>query len=500
MFLRHRAARLAGYVVVAAVSFLFVVGHRWSQMGTNPSGIDQGHWLAFGRAYWGEGNSSLSDLFPISIMPPLIPTLMAAGTSLFGPETASRVLAVGSILAVMTATFLLTRRVAHQLVATAAAVLVGLSATIVEPAAWGGYPQNVALAAMIIAVYCASGYLSRPSGQSLLIYSLALFVVASSHHAYFGITSASVVVVCGLWSLARPGWGASKNRVAALVLASVPSLALFAFVAWSLVRAHYDPAIDASGSSLAGALRFAFPTVRWLWVVIGAVGFLGFTSHGFWRFNAVEWRSSLALVMVALLAFPLTGEARVLPPLVIGCTVSAGWVIRSLASQVSPYRATSAALAVALATVAVAWPSTDRKAQIAFDYYKVLDPSMVHAAQYLDSVPGSGKAAVRTDLRGWPVGWWFRGLTGRPVLVGSDARWLGFPKERTQAEAVNELFAVTASAEAVRQSALDQGIAMLVFRPRDWAGWRDWSFGDGEPLSVVYDDGEYMILAVRGAP
>jgi len=356
------------------------------------------------------------------------------------------------------------------------------------------------LSAMIIAAYYVSNYLCVPSRRSLAGYSLALVVVSASHHAYFGITVVSVAIVFILWIFTHPGWRVARQRGAMLAPVSLPGLAVFAFVAWSLWRAHYDPAINASGSSLADALRYAFPTARWLWLIIGCVAVGGLVSNGFWRGHSAEWRVAVALIVVAAVAFPLTGEARVLPPLVIGGAVSGAWVIESLARQAAPWSATPTALAAALAVVAVAWPSTDHRAQIAFEYYEVLDPSMVHTAKFLDSAPGSGKVAIRTDLRGWPVGWWFRGLTTRPTLVGSDVKWLGFPKERTQAEAVNELFGITSSPEAVRQLALERGISLLAFRPRDWAGWRDWSFDDGGPLTKVYDDGEYVVLAVRGAP
>ena len=497
--LRFDVSQAASRAVVV-LSFALVASRRWWQMGDHPSGIDQGHWLAFGRAYWGKGNPSLTDLFPVSVMPPVVPTLMAGGTLLFGPETTSRMLATLSLLAVMLATFLLTRRISLPLVAAAMAVVVGMSATVVEPAAWGGYPQNAALAEMVIALLLVSRYLGNSRLSYLGGYGVACLGIAATHHAYFGIAMGAVAAVNVAWWASGPGWRAFRTRMAGVALGSVPGMAVFGLVAWSLFSADYKPAIDASGSSLVGSLEFAFPTVRWLWAALGIVGAIGLASNSLRREHAAEWRAAMALVLVAVVGFFLTGEPRLLPPLVVGGAAGVAWALRGLARRVGASAGASVAVAAALVVIGLAWPSTDQKAQIAFDYYRVLDPSLAGAASFVDSAPMPGSAAIRTDARGWPVGWWFRGLTDRPVLVGSDEKWLGFAEERRQASLVNGLFDVTSSPEDVRSLALERGVALLVFRPGDWLGWQDWSFGEGDPLVRVYDDGGYVVLAVRRGP
>jgi hypothetical protein len=482
------------------VSFALVAVRRWWQMGDYPSGLDQGHWLAFGRAYWGHGNSSLTDLVPFSAMPPVVPTLMAGGTALFGAEITSRALATGSLLAVMLATFVLTRSVAHPLVATAIAVLVGTSATVVEPAAWGGYPQNLALSVMVVALLLVSRYLSEPSFRLLVGYGLACLGVAATHHAYFAIGMTAVAAVVITWASARPGWSPSRRRIGAVILASVPGGALFGGVALSLLSAHYSPAIDASGSPIVVSLEFAFPTVRWLWIAVGLIGAAALVARGFRSEHASEWRVAFVLVVVAVAGFTITGEPRMLPPLVVGAATGLAWALHALGRRVATAAETTTALAAALIVLGLAWPSTDQKAQIAFNYYRVLSPSLLEAARFIDSDPVPGSAAVRTDARGWPVGWWFRGLTDRPVLVGSDEKWLGFEEEQRQAVLVNRLFNDSSSPEEVRSRAVEAGIDLLVFRPRDMIKWEGWSFDHGDPLVRVYDDGEYLVLAVRADP
>ena len=479
------------------IAFVLLAAHRWSQLGPEATGIDQGHWLAFGNAYWGHGNSSLSDLFPVTVMPPLLPSVMAALSRLIGPEYASRSLAVLSIIAIMCASLFTTRSAVDLPVACSISFIVGMSATVVEPAAWGGYPQNFAVAFMLVAAYFASAAMDAPTLKRLMGYGFFSYLVAMSHHAYFGVNLAVVGGVVGLFLVSRPGRRAATRRLLGIVVASIPGAVVFSLVGVSLLRAHYDPAVDASGSSLGAALRYAFPTVRWLWWLLGAAGVFGLLAT--WKLAPLrrEWRVAVSLVLVSVIAFPLTGEARLLPPLVLGLGIGIAIAVGSAGRDGDRLMWSSLGTAVLAGVLAVAWPSTDQKAQIAFDYYHVLTPSLVRTAAFLDEYPEKGEAAIRTDIRGWPVGWWFRGLSNRPVLVGSDSQWLGFPRERVQAQAVDSIFSETSSPDAVRQIALSAGVRFLVYRPRDWPGWNGWSFDAGSPLVKIYDDGTYEVLAVR---
>ncbi len=482
--------------VVAILALALVSTHRWNQLGPEPPGIDQGHWLAFGNAYWGQANSSLRSLFPITVMPPLVPSMMVGGDQLFGPETTSRILATGSIFAIMISSFFVMHKLVASTLATAVAVLIGMSATFIEPAAWGGYPQNFAIAAMLIACYYQSAFLSQPSRKNASTYSVAMFIVAILHHAYFGFTLLTAGVILILWMLMRPGWSVVKQRICVVSVGAGPGAVVFGVVVLSMLIAHYDPAVDASGSSVIGALKYAFPTSRWVWLTFGAVGSVGLVlGHKTPNFGA-QWRVAVSLVFVSAVAFSLTGEARLLPPLVIGLGIGVSVLFGSLAERGDRVFWTGVGTVFVLMIASFAWRSTDTKAQIAFDYYSVLTPSMRHTAEFLNSAPGTGQAAIRTDVRGWPVGWWFRGLSSRPVLVGAEAQWLGFPAERNQAAAVKRIFEEKSSPEAVRQLALEAGVDLLVYRPRDWAGWREWPTDENSVLRKIYDDGEYVVLAV----
>ena len=482
----------------AAFAIGLVAIRRWNQMGPDAPGIDQGHWLAFGHAYLGRGNPSLSHLYPITVMPPLVPLAMSTLTDILNPDLASRWLAVLSIVAVMAAGFGVVRRTAGPWAAIVLGIVLGASATVIEPSAWGGYPQNFALAGMIVVVFSGSDYLHTRSRTTLAVYLVSLLAVSLTHHAYFGVTAAAMIALVLLWLTSRPGWRHAGKTLIALVAGSLPALVVFAVVAGSLWSARYDPAVDASGSSLRGALAYGFPTTRAIWALLGVVGLAGLGLSFRMRSRPVERRTALALVAVSAVTFPLTGEARLLPPLVVGLMIGISLMVDVFSDHGARLLATGLAIGALLVALGILWPPSDRKADIAFSYYAVLNRSTVQTARFLDAAPGYGAAAVRTDARGWPVGWWLRGLTQRPLLVGSDAKWLGFPSERAEASTVQHLFDGELTADAAAALARASGVRFLVFNERDWLSWKGWDVNGSGPWIRVYDDGEHIVLAING--
>ena len=108
-----------------------------------------------------------------------------------------------------------------------------------------------------------------------------------------------------------------------------------------------------------------------------------------------------------------------------------------------------------------------------------------------------GVVVVRHDRRGWPIGWWFEGLTEARIAVGSDERWLGFPAERERARLAARFFDAPLSGTELATMARQSDVALLVFRKWEWIGWQRWLEEPDPAVVVVYDDGSFMILAVR---
>ncbi|MCC7021600.1 MAG: hypothetical protein IT338_02165, partial [Thermomicrobiales bacterium] len=129
-------------------------------------------------------------------------------------------------------------------------------------------------------------------------------------------------------------------------------------------------------------------------------------------------------------------------------------------------------------------------------FYQVVDPSLVHAAHAIAASDQPGGVAVRQDRRGWPIGWWFEALQERPVIVGSDPRWLGFPDERANARLADTLFDGHLDAETFRTRAAAANVRFLVIPKWDWIGWDRWQRDERFPVRVVFDDDVMLVLQV----
>ena len=86
-------------------------------------------------------------------------------------------------------------------------------------------------------------------------------------------------------------------------------------------------------------------------------------------------------------------------------------------------------------------------------------------------------------------------LLDRPVIVGSDPRWLAFPAEREHARLAEALFDGRLDSGTFRQRAAGSGIRYLVVAKWDWIGWERWLTTPGFPVAKLYDDDRYLYCA-----
>jgi hypothetical protein len=107
---------------------------------------------------------------------------------------------------------------------------------------------------------------------------------------------------------------------------------------------------------------------------------------------------------------------------------------------------------------------------------------------------------VRHDRSVWPVGWWFEGLTDANVVVGSSLKWLAFPEERTNARLAAQFFDQKLTSAQVSDLGTRSRVDLLVFRKWDWIGWQAWLEETQPSVSVVFDDGQFMVISLRRGP
>jgi hypothetical protein len=263
-------------------------------------------------------------------------------------------------------------------------------------------------------------------------------------------------------------------------------------------RLGYDPPIDASGWSLETAFRFSINDALRFWIAIFIAGAL-YIALTVRRRDQPLWQVATALMVVSGGLFLATKELRLMPPLIVGSTFGVGLALQSVWLRTRDTAWGGLPLAMAAALPMILWPLSDVKATNLNYYYseRVLDGGVLDAAEFVDQHHGDGIVAVMQNRRGWPIGWWFEGLTSAKIAVGSPERWLAFPKERENARLANQFFQRRLTGAEVVELAARTNVDLLVFRKEDWLGWEAWTAEPSPRVMVVYDQNEFMIVDVN---
>jgi hypothetical protein len=529
---RERAVGHHVRAVCTLLAFAGIAGlaiRRWTLVGPFPPGLDGAQWLALGRGLDAQAIGRSTE----GAYAPLAPVLAAIAESIAGPLLAVRLLAAASGLAVSLAVWSIARGALGPVWGLAATAIIIPASALAEPTLYGGYPQQFALTAGIIALWAACRYLSESSAfsgarwssatvaatpaspasghRSATFYQhllptplgisnnrrhitvgIAALFTAAAHHVYFPIFVLAILTAVGLCLSDRSRLQESTRVIGSLALALTPALALFAVVAVNFIRAGYAAPLDASARSVGDAWAYGTRESPQLWFLILATGVAGLAITR--RRDDPAWLLAISLLTPAGLLFLLSGQPRLIPPIVIGAGIAAGLCAKWVASMWSRAHAGVVLLTLAIA-VALVVPADRATARFA-EFYRVVDDSLVRAAAAIESDGHPGAVAVRADHRGWPIGWWFEGLLDRPVIVGSNPRWLAFPAEREHARLAESLFDGRLAAETFLRRAVSADVRYLVVAKWDWIGWERWLANPEFPLTTIYDDDRYLVLRV----
>ncbi|MCC7022172.1 MAG: hypothetical protein IT338_05060, partial [Thermomicrobiales bacterium] len=392
---RPPGGRWCDLLAIAGVVALVV--RRWALVGAYPTGLDGGQWLALGRGLHGFGRAT------DGAYAPLVPLLTTLADALLGPLPAVRLIATASALALALAVWLVARAALGPCRGLLAAALVLPASALAEPVMYGGYPQQFALAAGLVAIWLTCTYLTSGRRGLLVVITAAALITAAAHHVYFPLTIAGIATVALLWATMVKR-EARWQRMGWVSLAIAPSLLLFAAIAAAFARAGYAAPLAASARDIGGAWRYATREAPLVWLALLLAAALALAAT--WRRRGTAPRLlATALVVPAGALALLTGQARLLPPVLIGTAIAVALGMSEL-SRRYPLATLPAALSLGALAIALALPADRATADIAA-FYQVVDPSLVHAAHAIAASDQPGGVAVRQDRRGWPIGWWF---------------------------------------------------------------------------------------------
>ena len=472
------------YTILAIAGIALLAVRRWLLVGSYPPGLDGAQWLALGRGLHGFGRST------DGAYAPLVPILATLMESIAGPLTTVRLLAALSGLAISLSVWFVARDSLGPVWGLISAAIVVPASALVEPILFGGYPQQLALAAGVVALWASCRYLVTADHRGLWVAGISGLVAASTHHVYFPVFALAILVATGL-SLSERTVRTRGTRAGLLAIALAPAFATFMVLAVSFMRAGYAAPLQASARSSIDAWTYGTRESPMLWVLVLLIGALSLAVESRNRVS-VAWLFSVPLLLTGGLLFLVSGQPRLLSPVIIGAAIAAGLGAKRV-SAFGP-RARVVTLVVALAIAASVFVRADRAASGFASFYHVVDESLVRAATAIEADGHVGAVAVRQDRRGWPIGWWFEALLHQPVIVGSDPRWLAFPDEWRHAQLAETLFDGGLSAEELRQRATSAGVRYLVVAKWDWIGWERWLRQPDFPVASIYDDERYLVL------
>ena len=271
--------------------------------------------------------------------------------------------------------------------------------------------------------------------------------------------------------------------------------ACFLPTAFAFRAAGYDPPFDAGRLDVIEAFRYATRESPRFWAIAVATGIASLVVTAGCR-RSTTWQVAAALLALALGLFGSTAEVRLVPPLLTGALLGIGVGVQRLRERWRGRGRAALPLLAAAALPVALWPAADDQAADYFRYYRVVDGSLLAAAATVATADGEGAVVVRHDRRGWPIGWWFEGLTESRIVVGSDPRWLGFPEEQAQAGLAARFFDRPLTGPELTDLADRSGVDTLVFRKWEWIGWQRWLDEPDPPVTVLFDDDRFMVLRV----
>jgi hypothetical protein len=473
---------------------------RWSSLGPYPPGLDGAQWLAIGRGFHGLGRSTDGAYAPLV---PLLATILESG---LGPLPALRLLATLSCLGLGLAIWIVARATLGPRWGLAAAAILLPASALAEPLFYGGYPQELALASGVLALWLACRYLLGGLRRDLALCAVFAIVAAAAHHLYFPLVLASIgVAAAAALTCLHPRPESSvltspqiTSRFFSLAVALLPSILLWGVVIARFLSKGYVAPLEASARTPSATWQYGTRESPLLWAALLTLALVTLTVSwpSRWR---LAWLVSAGLIVPAGLAVLVTGQPRLLPPLLVGCVIAAAWGASRLAAARGERSGAVLSLATAAIALTLVFPA-DRAVSDIARFYQVLDPSLFAAAAAVENDGAPGAVVVRQDRRGWPIGWWFEALLARPIVVGSAPRWLGFPQERAHASEADALFdgQIDPVAFARRAGAIDA--RYLVATKWDWIGWDRWLRRPSFPVTVVYDDDRTIVLRIDPVP
>lgn len=463
---RGRWTQVAPDVVFAVVVF-HLAATRYDVLTDRraPATVDAGNWLAFGHALLGRSSRSVSIVYP-----PVVPLLLVGLSRLVGVIAAVGLVGAASATLPAIAMYLVLRSAHLRWPAVALGSLLGASASVGEAAAWGGFPQLIGLATVVVFLASLDRYLRAPAWRPALVtVALWTLILATSHFvAIFAALAAAATVSLALLAVRRGRCGWLRDRVPKLLLMVLPVVAVIPIYAPLLgaiaANGNNDAANTTVGlSNVLDAVAFTFRDAPIVWRLLTL--FAVSAPLATWeRWRRPEWRLHVAGLLALVATVALTHQVRFMAFLPLVATSGAAlWLLAGATIMPTSRRWVPGLVAAIAAVVLVVQARTASRLFVTQrEFYGVVDPSTLSALEWTRSHTPTATTLAVPSVDKAPLGWWAEGYARRTTFYGSPLEWLSFPDERRRARIANSILSPTFPDETSLAMARKAGIDLIL--------------------------------------
>lgn len=461
-------------LLILFVLLIAIAVYRWIILSGQaaPPGSDGGNWLAFSAELF-SGKIRAAD----AAYPPLFPLLLRFTTLFISPLAALKVLSILVVSCLSISAYLLLRTTLNSMLAALIAVAVVALDYNSEILAWGGYPQLLGATLVLLSTYFILLGLRTNRGRFVVISALTGGLAVASH-----ILATVQLIIIFLTLLAIYAYRARRTDsqvhirrllwlalVWVLITIAVTAPAIPAYIrTLSLLG---DSPLNPQQFSMLETFRniSAWRFEYYIWFLLAIFGSV-FTLWAVVVRRYVMAEAALAFGVASVLGLVALSEIRSIHLLEIGILLCFGIMVKLAWDKFGPRlveikrRSLRYVLVAAIVIVACGVAVLgERRAQVAFNWYRVLDTDVLAALDWARDNSAVGDVAVANETpRGGIIGWWVEGYAGIPTFLAVDARWLVFTDERVQADIAHEMLLAETNSSEIQMLVQAHDIHILI--------------------------------------
>lgn len=466
-----------------------------------PSGADPGNWLDLAWSLTGQGARLTAWAYP-----PVFLILLRGLLAIFSPLAALKIAGLISWGLMAAAVWYVLQRSLPRLPASiklgiaAVTTLAGYNA---EMFAWGGYPQMLGTAFLVISIPALEETLRTGERRTATLAALTSFGVIVTHHLLAAALPVYWIIVFA-WTMAqskgarRQVW--QRFWKLALGTALISLLALPIYLKYlSLLAGNPANSSGYSLESIPALIDYVYRGLAPLWLALLFPALL--TPFLLARRRLAG--STLALTWGTLVVFIALWEVRYLQILFVGIAFGLGmlfeqaWAYRS-AIRIARLRRSALIVLLGLALLAGVSQSQAEFVQ-ATHFYSVADDQVLPGIGWLAGNSKAGERVAVSQVHLNHLDWWIAGLAHRPALAATDPRWLSFKDERVYATVAEEIFDPHTTPERIRELLVDNHIQWVFIDKVNEANNLSPLIQQGELVSG-YEDQSVLVLRVLHSP